>query len=195
MSVTRFSPDDLSFIEDTELIIRKNNLVRQLFAHLSDLREELTHGLSQDPILNIKFPHGKISKGENYRGFPYLVLDYPSIFKKDNIFAYRTIVWWGHFYSNNIILKGKYLSPFKGRLFVDLPDLKADYFFLGRNPWQHDFDQSYIPIKELSEDLIKEQILNNKFVKVAQQYDLKELNKIKKNTLSFFKKFREKIID
>ena len=41
---------------------------------------------------------GKISRGENYRGLPYLILDYPAYFSQKDIFAFRTMFWWGHFF-------------------------------------------------------------------------------------------------
>ena len=195
MKAIRLSKEDLAFISNPEFILKKNKLVKDLFEKLSVIRDDLTEDVNKNPILNIKFPPGKISKGENYRGLPYLVLDCPAQFKKDNIFAYRTIIWWGHYYSNNLILKGKYLNPFKGKLLIDLPKMKKNYFFYGRNPWQHEIDQNYIKIKELKEGILHEQILKNKFVKVTQYYDLKDLNKIGKNTNNFFKRFRDNIID
>ena len=40
----------------------------------------------------------KISRGEQYLGLPYVMLDYPRIFSKENVFAIRTFFWWGNYF-------------------------------------------------------------------------------------------------
>ncbi len=195
MEVKRFSSDDIDFISKSEYILRKNELVKQLFKNLSFLRECLETDLKQNPIHNFKIPAGKISKGENFHGLPYLVLDFPSIFKKENIFAFRTIVWWGNFYSNNLILKGKYLSHFKGKILVDYTKIKNELFYVGKNPWQHEIDQSYVKISNLDHENLKEQITQNKFVKICRRHEIKDLNKLKSNTLDFYQTLRINLLD
>ena len=48
----------------------------------------------------------KIAKGENYLQLPYVLLDYPRCFDKENIFAIRTMFWWGNFFSITLHLSG-----------------------------------------------------------------------------------------
>jgi len=58
----------------------------------------------------------KISRGENYLGLPYLVLDYPRLFRPDAVLAIRTFFWWGHFFSSTLQLSGGYKTEFLSRL-------------------------------------------------------------------------------
>ena len=37
----------------------------------------------------------KITRGENYQLLPYVILDYPRCFQKEQVFAIRTMFWWG----------------------------------------------------------------------------------------------------
>ena len=40
------------------------------------------------------------------------MLDYPALFKKDEIFALRTMFWWGNFMSITLLLSGGYKETF-----------------------------------------------------------------------------------
>ena len=58
--------------------------------------------------LGEKYGSPKISKGENYRGLPYVMLDYPRLFGREEVLAIRTFFWWGHGFSVTLHLKGGY---------------------------------------------------------------------------------------
>lgn len=60
--------------------------------------------------LKDRFP--KLSRGENYLGLPYMILDYPAAFDKNSVFAIRTLFWWGHYFSLTLHLKGEYLDKY-----------------------------------------------------------------------------------
>ena len=70
-------------------------------------------------------PPAKLSKGENLNGLPYRVMDFPRIFKQEDVFAIRTLVWWGKQISVTLHLKGKYLKQFKLPLISSLATLKS----------------------------------------------------------------------
>ncbi len=188
MQNNAFSNDDIDFLASSELIIRKNQMVKSLFSELVNVRESIDNFLKKDPIHGIKIQEGKISKGENYHGLPYLVLDHPAHFKKDNILAMRTIVWWGNFYSFNFILKGKPLNRFKGNIMVNYKKFKDDYVYIGKSPWIHDIDKNYAEVKSLDDQVFQEQLLKNKFYKLARKHDLSEINDLSKNALKFYQK-------
>ncbi|HQW24051.1 MAG TPA: hypothetical protein PLI47_12175, partial [Bacteroidia bacterium] len=38
---------------------------------------------------NLNVSSGKIFRGENYRGFPYVLLDCPRLFNRESVFAFR----------------------------------------------------------------------------------------------------------
>ncbi len=170
-------------------------MVKSLFDELSKVREEINKLLLDSPINGLKIQEGKISKGENYHGLPYLVLDHPAHFKKDNILAMRTIIWWGNFYSFNFLLKGKPLNRYKGNLMVNYQKFKEDFIYIGKSPWIHDIDKNYISVNSLNEDTFHDQLLKNKFYKLVRKHELIEINDLPKNAVKFYKKIEECFLD
>src|SRR5450755_2986522 len=58
------------------------------------------------PIKEILETPPRISKGENYKGLPWVVLDYPRAFGRLDVLAVRTLFWWGNYFSVTLHLKG-----------------------------------------------------------------------------------------
>lgn len=114
-----------------------------------DLLLAETRGRLKDTMRKISFPKpnsiqfrsGKISRGENYRGLPYLVLDYPAYFRQDNIFAYRTMFWWGNFFSATLHLQGDSLDHYRQNLVRNLDMLLGEEIFIcvGETPWEYHY--------------------------------------------------------
>ncbi len=120
-------------------------------------------------------PGGKIAKGENYKGLPYLVLDYPAIFRKGNVFAVRTMFWWGNFFSISLHLSGeysKYLNEASDCLtFLSQKDF---YICVNEDEWEHTFQSSnFIDINELDEKQ-KQSICEKSFFKIAKKIGLEK---------------------
>ncbi len=135
------------------------------------IREELT-------TTNFQFPQGtllkagKISRGENYRGLPYWILDYPRKFLKEETFAFRTMVWWGHEISCTLHVSG---PPTKA--FSSAGDVSDVYFCINDTPWEYHFDEdNYQKLSTLYSQQINEHIERNRFVKVAYKWPLERLS-------------------
>ena len=93
----------------------------------------------------------KISKGENYKGLPYLVLDYPRYFGKDDHFAIRSMFWWGNFFSITLHLSGIYKKMYENKIEASFTLLKEESFFIGisDDQWEHHFETSnYLPLEK-----------------------------------------------
>ena len=101
---------EMELVQNREWILTKHaiiNKVYQLFGELLATYKEISRQQTQSIIDFYKHLGGKISKGENYQGLPYVILDYPASFRKENIFAIRTFFWWGNFFSISLHLSGK----------------------------------------------------------------------------------------
>ena len=134
----------------------------------------------------------KISKGENYEGLPYVMMDYPASFSRENIFAIRTMFWWGNFFSVSL-----HLSREKFRLSGDfgrpLSYLKEKDFFIciHENQWQHNFEASnYSSVSSLDNKKIYE-ILEKDFFKISKKIELNEWD----NVPGFLEKTFKEIIE
>ena len=120
----------------------------------------------------------KISKGENYRGFPYVILDHPASFEKGNIFAVRTMFLWGHYFSIQLHLSGRYKIKYQENLLRNLHNDKDFFIAAGEKEWEHHFENdNYIRFLSLSKELLKE-IREKEFLKIALKYELHEWNRM-----------------
>lgn len=186
MSLEKFPVDEIDFISDQRIIATKNRLTKKLVRHLEQLRAFLADNVKRQPFPGIHFTSGKISKGENYQGFPYLVLDYPAIFKREDMFAVRTIIWWGNYTSNVFIIKGKYLDHFKNVFPEKLPGLPGGkLFFKGRSPWLNEVNKEYVPCGMLNSEDVRHQIDQYHFIKIVETHNLDEINHLQSKTGNF----------
>jgi hypothetical protein len=116
----------------------------------------------------------KISKGENYLQLPYVMLDYPSVFGRDDIFAMRTMFWWGNFFSCTLLLKGHYQETYAQPVMNSLRnDPSGIYVCIGKNEWDHHFEEgNYIPASAFDVD----ELNHLPFIKLAIKYELQQWN-------------------
>ncbi len=164
--------NDKRFIESKQEIITKAAaLFNQQIPALSVLFKDT---FANDQMLLSAVP--KISKGENYNGFPYVMMDYPAIFNKQNIFALRTMFWWGNFISITLHLKGNYKDIYGAKLLENSASNSNVYISTGEEEWQHDFtENNFIKSADLTKHL-KQKISEKSFFKIAVKYELHHWN-------------------
>ena len=124
-------------------------------------------------------PLPKISKGENYKGLPYLVLDHPRYFEKDNNFAIRSLFWWGNFFSITLHLSGNYKKMYESKIYTSFMLLKEEDFFICISPdqWEHHFEiNNYLPLDEIDNAQFKKYISDKEFIKLAKKIPLLQWN-------------------
>jgi hypothetical protein len=135
----------------------------------------------------------KISRGERYKGLPYLILDYPREFSKQDVFAIRTMFWWAHYFSIHLQLAGKYRSVFEERLIRNISTCKADLrLCINEDPWQHDMqDENYISLSGKEDAEVAGILQNHPFIKIALQIPLKDWNMLDAKLEEGYRKISE----
>jgi len=131
----------------------------------------------------------KISRGENYKGLPWLVLDYPRYFNKDDVFAIRTLFWWGNFFSITLHLSGNYKAKYETKIIDSFESLQQEDFSvcINEDQWEHHFEtNNYIPVHDLSESQYSEIIVKRSFIKLAKKIPLEQWNDVEKKLLDIF---------
>jgi hypothetical protein len=114
-SKIRLSAEELELMRNSQWILTKNGAIEKMVLALAELSEWMKAMLENvSPAMFQNAP--KISRGEKYQGLPYLVLDYPRNFSRENILAIRTFFWWGRHCSVTLHCRGEYLSLIKQRL-------------------------------------------------------------------------------
>lgn len=189
----RLSQEELALVSDAQWILTKNAILTKaiaLFAHVQSQQNHILKDFSlrvPDSILSIG---AKISKGENYKGLPYIVLDQPRFFQKEHAFAIRHIFWWGNFFSSMFYLSGKYKNQYEQHIRSAYPVLKDnDYFIcINNDPWEHHFEETnFIAIHSLSDDDYKHIIASHSFIKIANKIPVSEWENAEKKLISSFR--------
>ena len=172
----RLSSLEMELVNDTEWIFTKQLIIEKVSHLLGLLHQDYKkiiasqNGLMPELLLR---PGGKISKGENYKSLPFMILDYPAVFNKEKIFAIRTMFWWGNFFSVSLHLSGNYFKSISN-IAKATSFLKEKGFSVSVNEdeWQHHFHPSnFTNINELNSDEIKNLFQKN-FLKIAKRINL-----------------------
>ena len=190
----RLSAKEMEMIKNADWILTKNGIMRKTIMLLENVQEKQQLFLSKEGShLPTEAVEGspKISKGENYKGLPYLVLDYPRVFEKKNSFAIRTLFWWGNFFSITLHLSGRYKKRYEKKLAASFSELKKSGFRLCTNmeEWEHHFEKTnYISLEKLGLNDYKKNITKNSFIKLAKKYSLQDWGKSGDKLMKDFKK-------
>jgi hypothetical protein len=174
----RLSQKEAELVQNTDWILTKNVILKKAWALLETVQQEQKqyiqlskHNLPEE----ILKPSAKISKGENYKELPYLVLDFPRFFEQENIFAIRTIFWWGNHFSITLHLSGSCKKIFEKKILASFPLLKEFSLCVNNDPWEHHFEKNnYIPVSELSIADFENSVREKSFIKLAKKIPLKK---------------------
>lgn len=169
------SSAEMDLMQNATIILTKNHILEKIKRLLETLQYEqlkIVHANDiQYELLFLTPP--KISKGENYLGLPYLMLDYPRHSNAAGLFFIRTMFWWGNFFSVTLHLSGIYKEAHKDQIkkaYLQLPD-----HFIGINPdpWIHHFDENnYKKVNTLSENKFEQYCATTEHVKIAVKWPL-----------------------
>jgi hypothetical protein len=174
----RLSAREMELVTNTEWIFTKQLILEKVYNMLGELHQDFKSVVRKEKFFlppEWQKPGGKISKGENYKGLPYAILDYPSVFSKEKIFSVRTMFWWGNFFSISLHLSGegfKMITNFdEGVSFLQAKDFSVS---LNENEWEHHFEPTnFVKIRNLTEKEILK-LAENKFFKIAKKTGLEE---------------------
>jgi hypothetical protein len=177
------SADELQLVTNTDWILTKRKIIEKVDWLLGDVsvRQQLIIENEKNWLPTaVVLSTPKIAKGENYLGLPYLLLDYPRHFNNHEIFAVRTMFWWGNFFSITLHLSGDYKEMFQQKIMEHVAAIKQDVFIcINENQWQHHFEaDNYIGIKNLQGDDFRKMIIERPFIKLAIQFPLQSWNDI-----------------
>ena len=154
------------------------NKIQQQFHFLKDkLRSEVEGckiNIPKEAIVN----NGRIFRGENYLGYPYIMLDYPRFFDKSQVFSFRNMCWWGNHFSFTLHLSGQFLDCFRENIKRNIMDIKGKefYYCVNTNPWEYHYEldnyQKIDDLLSLSPDEFKMNILKRDFIKLSRKIDI-----------------------
>jgi hypothetical protein len=172
----QFSEPEIELLANAGIILTKNKALNKMRLLLEMVLKLQLDFLETNRLFHIKIFEipGKISKGENYLGLPYMILDYPRNFQIDNFLAVRTMFWWGNFFSSTIHISGEYLN-LRELIEPQMESLAKQDYYIGVNqdPWLHHFEPTnYRKISSLSQGEFSAILNEMKHMKIAAKWPL-----------------------
>lgn len=141
------SAEEWALVQNEHILLTKNAIIQKVYLLFGGVAEELRPWYEKDDLAfpSILKAGPKISKGENYEGLPYVMLDYPRAFGKEDCLAVRTFFWWGHYFTVTLHLKGIYQQQLARRLENNAAVLAANNFRISLygDEWNHDLGTSH----------------------------------------------------
>ncbi|MEO6404857.1 MAG: hypothetical protein ABIY51_03950 [Ferruginibacter sp.] len=173
------SDTELKFVQDKQFIIVKQHIITVVFDMFSILSKKVQEAILSEKLqVPAELFHSvpKISRGENYRSFPYVMLDYPSIFKKEGVIALRTMFWWGHFFSVTLHVSGVFKTALAQKISTSIKRSSAELFICkNEEEWEHHFEPgNYSLIVSLPDNDLTKLIAEQPFIKIAVKYPISE---------------------
>jgi len=180
VSKIHISSAEMELMQNAEIILTKNRVLEKVRALLEVVQHKQTEFIEKYFIGDEIFKFSpKISKGENYLGLPYLILDYPRQSSKQDFFFIRTMFWWGNFFSCTLHMADQSKQIFKENIKQSYSLLKACYVNINDDPWVHHLKGSdYRKIDSMTQKEFEEVCENFGHIKIADRHPLTEWSKM-----------------
>jgi hypothetical protein len=189
----RLSAKEMQLINNVGILLTKNAILKKVFLLLETVQENQVQYVEKKGKhfpAEIRNYLPKISKGENYKGLPYLVLDYPPVFEKKNILAIRTLFWWGHFFSTTLHISGRFKLSFEKNIHSAFTQLQKKGFAvcINNHEWEHHFEEdNYTRLAKCSKAEFSNLIRDKMFLKLAKDIPLREWTNVPDMLFADFK--------
>jgi hypothetical protein len=180
----KLSPTELKSIHNANFFYTKASIIKKIDTLLAQVRDEIRAVIQKQKL---HFPDevdaitGKIFRGENYLGLPYLNLDYPKYFSGHSVLACRTLFWWGKFFSFTLHLQGKPLDERRTLLILNRKKLRKKQIYISVNstPWHYYYKRdNYMLIDRFRDKELIRHFTEKEFIKLSAKIELKDYQKL-----------------
>jgi hypothetical protein len=174
----KLEAQELAYLQDTDFLSAKLRIQDTLRALLEDTQKLLSKNKAALALPSAVWETPpKISRGENYEGLPYLVLDFPRIFQQEATFAYRCMFWWGHGFSCTLHLGGRYWQEHQQAI---LEQLRHQHHAIGDwwlcindSPWEYHYrSDNYLTLQQLQQKQELHKLAQSPFFKISRRLSI-----------------------
>lgn len=186
------SLQETELLANTEWLLQKDQIIQKIISMFGELHELFRENIIESksmlpPFISEK--GGKISKGNYFKGLPFVVLDYPTCFEKKNIFAIRCFFWWGNYFIISLHLSGKYMPNVNDqKIWLNYFREKNFSINISGDEWCQDWNDCYEEIE------LNKTKADYDFLKFATKININQLDKVPdflenkfREILSFYK--------
>ncbi len=178
-SPIQFTDQELGLIEDTSFFETKALITQKVKTLLHLLHDTLKKELVDFPFLapdDFHLDNHQFVKGEHLSGFPYLYLDYPKYYTKQEMFSFRSLFWWGHHFIFAWILSGKYLDQYKENILRHYKSLsgKGLFILMTKDPWEwKKHPDNLLEIRQDNQEEVSIALKTRPFLKIHRYIDFR----------------------
>jgi len=115
-----FTTDELALLADQGFFRKKATISVKIKQVLEDLHHRLEAEIASQSLLapEVFDPQARqFVKGEHLEDFPYQYVDFPRLYTRENKFAFRSLVWWGHHVVFSLMVEGPLVKQYRRNLF------------------------------------------------------------------------------
>ncbi len=186
----QLSSSEVELMLNPEVILTKNRVLQKVTGLLEMLQKQQAELVQQNGLQG-KDPFivsPKISRGENYLGLPWLILDYPRASAQKDLFFIRSMFWWGNFFSSTLHLSGRYANQYRQELSNHYSLFTHAYISISTDPWVHHFEEtSYTAISLLNKEEFSRTLKGAEHIKIAAKWPLTDWEKAESLLLEHWK--------
>ncbi|WP_290789495.1 hypothetical protein [Flavihumibacter sp. UBA7668] len=163
----QLSEEEKVLVGNPSVILTKNRILEKVDTLLGMLSEQ---EVARAELLRNRLPKEfflhppKISKGDQYRQMPWLMLDFPRCFQSGQILAIRQFFWWGHLFSSSLLVSGQLKELITDKDWIQLPGL---YICVHASPWEHHFEADNFRLVASLSAAEYQRICQKQFIKLA----------------------------
>ncbi len=186
----QISAYELAKLQDQDFLLTKRVIYEKVTKLLLSAQQQLISHIKEKDIAlpeEVSLSPRKVAKGENYQSLPYWVCDFPASMNKQDLWTFRTVVWWGNEISMSLILKGKFKEQCNP---LPLTSEQEDIFYATHaDPWKLELDtQSSLRFTERNAPKITDHFHKADFFKLSTSLQLNEINKLPLQSVISFDK-------
>lgn len=176
LSKIQLSSSEMDLMQNEAFILTKNRILDKTRMLLEIVQLQQEEYLETHRPANIAFDKGpKISRGENYLGLPYLILDHPRQSAPDDLFFIRLMFWWGNFFSSTLHMSGRTLSQKREKIISSYEILALHYIGINEDPWVHHFEENnYRKVGDMSRAEFETCCTKASHLKIATRWPLSQ---------------------
>jgi hypothetical protein len=168
-STIKLTKHELDFASDTIYPETKQSILRKVQELFLECEQKISQHEAYQELAGRVFC--KITKGEQYRGLPYMVLDCPQIKGPEIDIVVRTLFWWGHYFSCNLIIRTDKLSEEQD--VTAIRDLRKTRLLTGTDLWEQDLDSpAYKKCTALRNEEIQNMLHTSTYLKLSRKIPL-----------------------
>jgi hypothetical protein len=190
-STNKLTKHELNFAKSTLYPLTKQQIVHKTNLLFNDLGKKLVQNLGEHQLINST--EYKITRGENYNAMPYVVLDFPRLLGKDFEVVCRTMFWWGHYFSCNLIIKTELIDV--EQTAKNIAGKSKIKLWTGNNLWEQNLQtDEYAKLKKLTEAEIIEVLKRQPYLKMATRINLDDFETLPQKAQSVFEQWLSLVV-